>query len=388
MNSSQFKVIAFGFLLVIGVIGFFSTVEIVKANGNEAIVAQSMTSGVVSEVKLSGTHTYIPGFFYDTYKYNIGTQKFTFDSSESNADAEGGSIEAAVGEGGGQKVWVAGSINYRLGWVATDKGPVFSSAKLVELHKDGIGRTYESVILKRTIVDVINQIARPKDALSIYSGQGFVDFKEEVDRALKNHPLFRDRGIYIENTIIYKVSLDPAYEKEIATKQLAIQTKLRKIEETKAAEEEAKRVFAEANAEVQKRTQQAEANKVEQVKKAEAENQRVILSAEAEKAKSVLQAEAEKQKLILEAEGQRDANLAAAAGILAKGEAEAKVEELKRDAKYDGQSGARRAQVEIAAFQAEKLKGVLDGVKVISDKTLLQITNDTDSMKVTVPANE
>lgn len=349
--------------LIVLVVGI-KVMGVDTVQGNEAYVRQHWKKGVVDEVYRDGTHFY-NGWLWDTHRYNIGTQKVTFDNKQSNADAEYARIIVNVGENGGQEAYIAISANYRIGWELTDAGPKFSPKKLVALHKDGIGRNYESVILKRTIVDVVNQIARPQQALSIYSGKGFVEFKEAIDTALKNHPVFAERGILIENTIVYKVYLDPKYEAEIAAKQQAIQAKLRKVEETKAAEEEARRQFALSQADVEKRTQAAEAKKIERIKSAEAE----------------------KQEQVLMAEGKRDSDLAKAAGVLAIGEAEAKVAELKRDAMYNGESGKRRAAVEIETAKARIYKGMLHGTKVITDKSIVQLSNTAgvSDVKMTLP---
>lgn len=361
--------IIIGAVVVLGLMGSFLFLGVIKVEGSEVCVLQSLTKGVVSNVWLSGTHFY-NNVLWDVYKYNIGTQKCTFDDNK-NEGAEYPRIVVDCGDNGGQKAYIAMSINYRIGW-DDDKGiSVFSSDKIVKLHKDGIGKTYEDVIVKRTVIDVVNKIARPNQALSIYSGQGFVDFKEAVDKELKNHPVFNERGIYVENTIIYKVYLDSAYEDEIAAKQLAIQQKLRKIEEVKAAEEEARRVFAESQASVEKTRQQAEAAKIQMIK-----------AAEANKAQEVLRAEAEKQKRILEAEGNRDANLANASGVLALGKAEAEVQQLKRDAMYAGEAGMRRANVEIADLTSQRLKGMFQGVSIVPEKTILSTAKGVQGLVV------
>lgn len=354
-----------GVLGVIGLIILGQTVSIVKVEGSEAVVRQHLMDGVVDEVWRDGTH-FFNGWFWDAYKYNVGTQKVTFDDNQMNPEAEYPRIVADVGENGGQKVYLALSVNYRIGWAADAVGaPVFSPEDLVKLHKDGIGQNYESILLKRTIVDVVNQLVRPRQALEIYSGEGFVRFSTDLDEALKRHPTFLSRGIYVENTILYKVYLDEAYEREIAAKQLAIQQTLRKKEETKAAEEEARRAFAQAQADVEIRRQEAEAKKIEQVKAAEARAEQEVLAANAEK-----------QKRTLEAEGERDANLAKASGVLAVGKAEAEVDMLKREALYGGTSGAWRAKVEMASLQAQKLKGMLQGVKVVNDRTIQMLYED------------
>ena len=377
MSPSAVVKLVIGFIVgVILLVTVSRTMGVVKVEGDEAVVQQDWSKGVLPDVLLSGTHFYV-GWTTDVYKYQIGTQKITFDKG-----AEYDRIVVNVGENGGQEAHIAMSVNYRLGWIDSGAGSAFSPEKLIRIHKDGIGKTYEDVIVRRTIVDAVNKVARPYDALRIYSGTGFVKFKEEVEKELKNHPVFKDRGIYIENLIINKVYLDPAYESEIAGKQLAIQQTLRKKEETKAAEEEAKRAFAQAQAQVEVTRQRAEAEKIITVKKAEADKAQAILRAEGEKEQQVLQAEGEKQKRILEAEGNRDANLAIASGILAVGKSEAEVEQLKRDAKYDGTSGERRANVEIATAQAEKARGMLQGVSVIPERTIYNMGMKTMGLAV------
>jgi len=353
------KVATIAILSIIGIWVVAHTIGIVKIEGNEAVVRQDLFQGVVSDVWLSGTKAY-NGWTTDIYKYNIGTQKCTFDDEKSNEGAEYPRIVVDCGENGGQKAYIAMSINYRVGWDDDSGTPVFSPVKLVKLHKDGIGKTYEDVIIKRTVVDVVNKIARPNQALDIYSGQGFVDFKEKIDKELKNHPVFNDRGIYVENTIIYKVYLDSQYEKEIADKVLAHQQKLKLEQQKLAKEEEAKMIFAQSQAQVEQIRQEAEAAKIKQIKEAEAAKETAVLAAQAEKSKRVL-----------EAEGNRDANLAMASGILAVGKAEAEVATLKTNALYAGEGGARRASIELATAQATKVSGLFKGVAIVPEKTIL-----------------
>lgn len=365
-----------GIIVVVGIIGLwalFHTVSFVKIEGNEAVVRQDLFQGVMNDVWTSGTKMFC-GWTTDIYKYDIGTQKVTFDTKGDNRDAEYDRIEVNCGENGGQKAWIAISMNYRIGYdTAKDGTPVFAPEKLVTLHKEGLRETYESVILKRTIVEIVNKVARPHSALSIYSGQGFVDFVQMLETELKSAETLRERGIFVENTIVYSVHLDPKYESEIASKVLAIQETLKIKEQTIAKQEEAKRQFAESQGNVEKVRQDSEASKIKMVKQAEADNEREILAAQAEKAKRVL-----------EAEGNRDANLAMASGILAVGKANAEVEQLQRDAKYAGESGSRRASVEIAGLQADKLKGMLTGVSVISDKALYNMGKSTGMYTVGV----
>lgn len=345
-------------LVVLGVL-FVATFSAFRAlasweivQGNEAYVLQHITDGVTDEVWRDGTHFY-QGWKYDVFKYNIGTQKITFE--DNNQEAEYGSIAVNVGEGGGQQVKISLSANYRLGHTATPTGPVYSPEKIVAMHKDGLHKNYEDVILRRTIVEVVNRIARPKNALEIYSGVGYNQFVKEVEDALISHEVFRERGILIENLIVNDVSLNPAYEAEIEAKQLAIQKALREKEERRAAEEGALRAKAQAETEVQTRTQKAEAAKQERIKAAEAE----------------------KQEQVLRAQGEQEANIAKATGTLAIGKAEAEVDMLKREALYGGSAGALRAKVEVQKYQAEQLKGILEGFKgFMTDKSFTAITGN------------
>lgn len=361
MNKLLKLAIAVGVGIIFLLIFLFNIIGIVKIEGNEVYVIQDWKKGILSEVMTTGTKFY-PNFAWDIYKYDIGTQKITFDDNVTNRDSEYSRIQVEVGENGGQSIWIALSVNYRVGWTEINGSPVFNKNLIISLHKDGIGKTYESVVLKRTIQDVVNEIARPKTALSIYSGQGFVDFKNEIEKSLSTNPVFVSRGIYIENTIIYKIYLDPKYEDEIAGKQIAQQQKLRKQEETKAAEEEARKVFALSQAKVEQARQIAEADKIIVVKAAEGKAEQEVLAATAEK-----------KKKILDAEGERDANLARSSGLIAVGEAEAKVITLKTNALYVGEPGERRAKVEIATAKAEMMKELLNHITVLPEKTFAKI---------------
>jgi len=324
-----------GVILLFILFGFFGAV---KLEGNEVGVVQNW-AGVKNELLLPGMHFY-NNFVDDVHTYNIGTQKITFDDAATNPEAEYPRILLDIGENGGQKAWIAMSVNYHL-----------NPDKAVTIHKQGIGKTYESVVLKREIIDVVNEIARPRTALNIYSGEGFVKFKNDIEDSLKSNLVLVDRGLVIENTIIYKVYLDPQYEQEIAGKQIAMQQKLRKVEETLAAQEEAKRIFAMSQAKVEEARQTAEASKITQVTDAEAKARKTVLDAEAE----------------------RDSNLARASGELAVGKARAEVKKLESVSLYDGESGGRRAEVEVAKYKADMMAQLVNRITVLPEKTFAQI---------------
>ena len=193
--------------VVVIIIVSWNFFAIVKIEGNEVAVIQDWKKGVLERTLPSGTHFY-NNWAWDVYKYDIGTQKITFDSYN-NKDAEWPSIQVEVGENGGQKAEVSLSCNYHL-----------NPTKIVSIHNQGIGKTYEAVVLKREIVDIVNEIARPHaSALELYSGSGFVKFKTDVEKSLKENVFLASKGQEIENTIIYKVQLDNNNAAEIAGKQ-------------------------------------------------------------------------------------------------------------------------------------------------------------------------
>ena len=141
--------VSLGVAAIVGLIVLFNIIGIVKIEGNEVYVIQDWNEGVKEEVMTAGTRFY-PNWQWDIYGYNIGTQKITFDD-QNNIESEYPRIQVEVGDGGGQRVWIALSVNYRVGWREENGSPVLDPKLIVKLHKDGIGKTYESVVLKRTI---------------------------------------------------------------------------------------------------------------------------------------------------------------------------------------------------------------------------------------------
>lgn len=380
------QLITIGVISVLGLIGLFTLVGIKKVSGHEAIVRQHMMKGVLravntdgtpryEDVYRDGTHFFMPGFMWDLFTYDIGRQKMTMDfmteeqaapwGSTVNEGAEYPRLQLAVGTGGGQQAWVGGSIVYRIGHRSVEGVPVFAPDLLVQLHISGNGKDYEDVILKRIWQEVVTSNATTHEPLDIYSGAGFEDFRKQIDARLKNHPILSSVGIYVESTILYPVRLDPHYEKEIADKQLAVQTKLKEQELKLAAEATAEKVRALEQANVEIASQKAEALKQAQNKKTEADAYQKRQDAEASRFKNEQEAR----------------------GVLAMKLAEAEGAQKLTEAMYGGTAGDRRYRVEFAARQAEQLAGMLDGVKVITDKALVQLVEDptVGTVKATVP---
>ncbi|MHA2063948.1 MAG: hypothetical protein ACXABY_06140, partial [Candidatus Thorarchaeota archaeon] len=286
-------------------------------------------------------------------------------SSPENVNADYPSITSRVGIEGGQEVQTRLTMNYRVGWILDEHGvPKLSDKHIIDLHRD-LKKTYREVVLVRRAKDVvINEATARNDALEIFSGPGFADFKQVVAQELQGDPSLVARGILIEDAVVYGNELDPDYTEKIRLKVIAIQEVLQKKEETKAAEEEAKRVFAQSQANVEKVRQDAEAAKIKQIKEAEAA--------------------AEQQRL--EGFGERQKKEESAKGVLALGLAEAEVEAAKRDAMYAGTAGYRRAFIEMKAREAEMYSGMFRGANLVPESAIVQVLKDAgQTMKLTVP---
>ena len=66
------------------------------------------------------------------------------------------------------------------------------------------------------------------------------------------------------------------------------------------------------------------------------------------------------------------------------GLAEAKVEEAKKLAMYSGVEGERRARVEVAVALAEKLAGILKGVRVLPENAFIAMMDDGGKIPITL----
>jgi regulator of protease activity HflC (stomatin/prohibitin superfamily) len=376
--------------LILIIIALVACFDVTNVDGNEVAVVYTYASGVTDEPKEPGLCMVFLGTMH---KVNIGTQKITFSDNTDPALGPVGdhpSIVVNCGKDGGQKASISMTVNYSL-----------QKNKVVPMYKEGIVYTYPDIVLKRTIIEVVNETSRPKEALDIFSGQGFNDLGLSVEKILKDHPMLADKGIEIQNAMIYNVDLDENYESQIAAKQLAKQKKLTEDEQTKASQAMVQRVKAEAQAEVEQRTAKAEAAKVEQVKAAEAAQQQVILKAEGDKQQVIAKAEADAKQVVLKAEAEKIQmenegqgiklrDIAKAEGVKAVGLAEALVEDAKKKAMYDGEAGVLRAQVEIANYRAMIAAKLVSFPNIMTENAIMNIgsglfaplTIPTDAVRV------
>jgi len=360
---------------------FCTCVDVVNIEGYEVGIVHKWVGGVQAEPLQQGMHTV---FFGKVHKVNIGTRKMSFEpkyAANDTADnvmkmSDFAPIVVACGKDGGQKATILLNLVYHLDPLGA-----------VAVYKEGIIETYPYSVMKRTVIEVVNDCARPKEALEIFSGAGFNELKVQIDKELKAHPVFSNRKIVVENATLIQVDLDPAYEKEIEAKQLAKQKQLRAMAETLAATEESKKVAATALSIVSQRTAEANAKQIEVETAAKADASKVTIAAQADaemvtiKAKAAaaqveVAAEAEAKAAKLKGEGMRDGMIAQSEGELAMGKAKATVAELLKKAQYEGPEGLRKAQVETTTALAEKLHGILAGVKILPEKAMMVLMDD------------
>jgi len=364
--KQKLAIIGVGLGTVMAFILFFMAFNWEVVEGNERLITQNWNSGVSEEVLTSGTHFYIP-LTTTVYKYNVGTEKFIMGAKEHYNGAGSDFVDYPAftittgGSGNEQPATFSVTLQYHL-----------DSTKLVALHKQS-SKNYEDLIIKPALTRIISDQATQLKVLDFYSGTGRVELQNSIRDAITVHPALSEVGIIVDTFVFDAIVLDQEYVGKIQARQLAYQDKLKNIEEAKAAEENAKKVEAVAQADKLKRIVEAEASKQEKIKAAEAANESKILEA---------QAAAEQKKL--DASADRFRKEQDAKGLLAQGMAEAKVAEEKRDSKYSGEAGLRQAQVEmeqarVALFTNMKLEGI------VTQDTVLTIINGSNKPQLTLP---
>lgn len=366
-GSRMFKYLVGGIVSVIATVLFLTYgLSVVSIKGDQRAVVQDWQEGVLNDIWVDKTHFYIKLFTEPTV-YKIGSEKFIMGKDKFYSGTGADVVDYPAfeittgGPGQEQPATFSMTLNYRL-----------DPTKLITLHSKARSE-YEDLVIKPALTRIISDMATPKTVLQFYSGEGRVNLQKEVEAAIASYPSLSEVGIIVETFVIDDISLDEDYVAEITGRQLATQKKLRAIEEAKAAQEVAKRVEAEAEAEKLKRLVRAEALKQESIKAAEAENESRILAAKAHAQEIKEKASAERFRK------EQDAK-----GLLAQGMAEAKVAEAKRDSKYKGESGERQMLVEVSKSRTELFKNMK--VQGILDKDVaLTIINSTDKLSPVLP---
>ena len=358
-------------LIIFTIVGFMS-VGFTTIEGTERVVVQDWDNGVQREILSSGTHFYIP-LTTKHYKYNIGTEKFIMGKEELYNGKGSDTVDYPAlkittgGKGKEQPAVFSVTLQYHL-----------ESTRLVDLHNQS-GANYEDLIIKPALTRIISDQSTKLEVLDFYSGNGRVELQKNIELAITNHPDLGKAGIVVETFVFDQIKLDEKFVEEITGRQLATQKKLREKEEALAAIETAAKIKALAQGDKEKRIVAAEADKQVKIENAEALSESRILAAKAE-------AEEIKQK----ATAERYRKEQDAKGLLAQGLAQAQVDRERKTSRYDGISGERQAQVEIAQAKVEAFKNFKSDI--ITEKTFLNIskglTNGENSPTVTIEANK
>jgi regulator of protease activity HflC (stomatin/prohibitin superfamily) len=294
-KSSIVKLAVVGGLAVVMILAFVILFDVEVVTGHEVGVMETWNDGVKPEPY--SPKTYFLFINEKMFKYDTSTQVFVMnDLASQPEDAKKGHTKDVtkgrekdaylVQSAEGQDMHISLNVQWRM-----------DPTKVVALHKT-VRYDIEEKLLRPVVMRVVKDQATKRTAIEAYSGLGLVALQNDIQKVLmddKNE--LKDRGVIVDNFVIEGIRLDPKYISEITEKQVAIQRKLKADEQTKAAEAEALRAKAEAQADLQKQVVAAERDKQVGILTAEKSARQAVLAAEADKSKVVLQAEAEKEKL-------------------------------------------------------------------------------------------
>jgi regulator of protease activity HflC (stomatin/prohibitin superfamily) len=288
-------------LLAATLISLSLLVNFKTIGGDEVAVKETWDQGVINEVFGPKTYTLFPAFTQKMYPYKISQQVYVM-NDDPNDYAEGRTKDSYLVQSSDQQdMRISLAIQWR-------RDPL----KIVELHKT-VRDNVEEKVLRPELQRIVKDKATVRTALEAYSGTGLVHLQNDILTALREpQGELAKRGILVDNFVIQHIGLDPTYVKEITERQVAIQARLKNIEQTKAAEAAAEKAKAEARANYERMVVEADRDK-----------QVGILSAEKEAEQQVLAAEASKKRTVLGAEAEKEAGELRAQAILSVGNAEA-----------------------------------------------------------------
>lgn len=336
-----------GLILVSLIIASVFIVDITTVEGNQLGVKETWDGGVEPEPLQPKTYVLFPGFTQKVFKYDMSSQVFVMNDQPNDTYGEGRRRDSyLVQSSEGQDMRISLNIRWR-------RDP----AHVVELHKT-VRENVEEKILRPELMRVVKDKATTRTALDAYSGEGLVKLQSDISSALMDPASeLRKRGVIVENFVIEHIGLDPAYVEQIKARQVAVQERLRAIEETKAAEAKAERAKAEAQAAYEKSVVDAKRDKEVGILAAQKQAEQQVLAAQASAKQVELAAEADKNRNVLAAEGEQQAALLRAQAIEALGKAEAEATKLKLGA-YSAQGSEAFVRIEVAKAMSEAFKNI------------------------------
>jgi regulator of protease activity HflC (stomatin/prohibitin superfamily) len=304
---------------------------------------------------------FFPGFNKSVYIYDMGIQLYVMNNNESKEEvAEGRKADAYVVQSADQQDM---HISLRVQWRRRPE-------KIVQLHVYARDRVEERLLRPR-VQNIVKNQATLRTALEAYSGAGLVKLQQDILKELQADNELNSY-LVIDSFVIEHIGLDPKYTGQIVDRQVAVQERLKNIEQTKAAEAAAdkakalaqadyEKVLVEARRDKEKGILEAEKTAQTQVLNAEAAAKQTVLAAKAAAEKVHLDADAEKSRNVLIASGEREAAENRAKAILALGQAEAEAQKLKLSA-YAVPGADAFVKIEVAksfALGVQNVKGYL-----------------------------
>lgn len=336
-----------GVVIVTLVIASLFIVDITTVEGNEIGVKETWEGGVEPDALQPKTYVLFPGFTQKIFKYDTSSQVFVMNDAANSTYGEGRARDSyLVQSSEGQDMRISLNVRWR-------RDPAF----VIDQHKT-VRDNVEEKILRPEIMRIVKDRATTRTALDAYSGEGLVKLQSDISSALMSPDAdLRKRGVIVENFVIEHIGLDPAYVEQIKARQVAVQERLRAIEETRAAEARAERAKAEAQAAYEKAVVDAKRDKEVGVLGAQKLAEQQVLDATAAAKRVELSAEADKNRNVLAATGEQQAALLRAQAIEALGKAEAEATRLKLSA-YSAEGSEAFVRIEVAKSMSEAFKNI------------------------------
>jgi regulator of protease activity HflC (stomatin/prohibitin superfamily) len=335
------------FLIIVGS-ALIWRIETVK--GNELAILETFSQGI-QQTPLT-PRTYIRNSLTENfYHYDLSNKVFVMNNiSDSGGETGNGRKDDAylVQSFDQQDMHISLSVQWRI-----------DPSKIVAMHTSfhaHIGNNQENILeenlIRPNVMRIVKNHATKMTAMNAYSGEGLVKLQGEIEADLASADgELRKNGVIVENFVIEKIDLDPNYVNEIKARQIAQQKKLRSEEETKAADAEALKVKAVAQADLNKAVVEAERDKKVAVLRAEQEAEARTTAAIANKKQTILSAEAESEKLKIASLAEKEAAENRAAALKAEGAARAEAQRLLYSA-YSAPGADLYAQIEISKNMA------------------------------------
>jgi len=350
MNSSPIGKILTLVLAGLALIAGIMFVKVRTVHGNEAGVLETWSGGVDPKPLPPKTYVFFPGFTNSVYTYDMGMMVYVMnDKNDPEEVAEGRKSDAYVVQSADQQDM---HISLRVQW----RRKLVTLPALHQVARDQV----EERILRPLVLNIVKNQATTRTALDAYSGPGLVKLQGDILTALQTNAEL-NQYLTIEAFVIEHIGLDPKYTGQIVDRQVAVQERLKNIEQTKAAEAAADKAKAVAQADYEQVIVAARRDKEKGILEAERAAQQQVLAAEASAKQVGFQATAEKNRNVLIATGEKEAALNRAQAIEAIGKAEADALKLRLGA-YAAQGAEGYVRIQVAQSMAtafQNIKGYL-----------------------------